>query len=359
MASAKLLFIALLVSFICVANANDADGNESTTLTLKILNGVMQSVLFIFGILMILAIAQDVYWTKNWRNVPFWLEGPNVIPAWLSSINFFIYLGLTDNNEKQKVLLLSVAQFQWIFNNTYSMFVQTYMDMSSDIYMVYDERKINEYESKTKALPQNKYLVHGLFRLLNNGHDFSIWGSRMYRKLPSLHPDILDIFAKYINEDLYKFPDLAETRDLNQAKRDKIAKCLLAIVTFITFGNIIVVAIAWYDAMLIGFMMVTIGINGLMCIFHLIFSIRTVGVLRYLQDGKHLGKYKTSLACSWIVMITEFAILGLFIEEGIRDDLRSINSLILIHSIGLWGWYTIWIVETVYVAMGKYDNDHW
>ena len=126
------------------------------------------------------------------------------------------------------------------------------------------------------------------------------------------------------------------------------------------FGNIIVVAIAWYDAMLIGFMIITIGINGSMCIFHLIFTIRTIGVLRYLKDGKHLGKYKTSLICSWIVMITEFAILGLFIKEKeIRDDLWSINSLILIHSAGLLGWYTIWIVETVYVAMGKYDNDHW
>ena len=224
--------IFLSVSFICEANDNDKDRDESAILTLKISNGVMQGVLFIYGILMILAIAQDFY-LNSWKDVPFWLEGPNVIPAWLSSINFFIYVGLTDTNQKQKALLLSIAQFQWIFNNTYSMFVQTYMDMSSDIYMVYDERKMNEYESKTKALPQNKYLVHGLFRLLNNGHDFSIWTSKMYRKLPSLHPDILNIFAKYINNDLYKFPD-NKTRDLKQVKRDKIAKYLLVIVICIT-----------------------------------------------------------------------------------------------------------------------------
>ena len=91
---------------------------------------------------MIFAIIQDIYW-NNWKEVPFWLEVPNVMPAWISAISFFFYLGLIQEFGQQKALLLSIAQFQWIFNNTYAMFVQTYMEMSFEIYLVYDGRKMN------------------------------------------------------------------------------------------------------------------------------------------------------------------------------------------------------------------------
>ena len=216
-------FLILVVLF-SSTKAADSSEKEGTVLSFEILNGIMVSVLFIFGCFMIFAIIQDRGWNNEWG--PLWLYVPNIIPAWVSALSFFTYLGLTDNENKGKALLLSITQFQWIWNNTYSMFIQNYMDLSSRIYWIYDERKMNDYELKTRSLPQNKYLVHGLFRLLNKGQSFSNkWTKNVYKRLPILHPDILNIFAQYIDDsDLYEFVDIDLSQDLMQNQREKLSK---------------------------------------------------------------------------------------------------------------------------------------
>ena len=332
-------------------------------LTLKSLNGIMSCILFIYGAFIIFATIQDLIdnGKARFHEVPLGLEISNVMPAWLTALNFFVYLGFRYQPfDKHKALLLSVAQFQWIINNTFSMFCDDYMQMSSGIYMVYDHRKMEQYEEKMKNAPQNEYLVHGLFRLLSRGKDFGIWTSRMYQDLPSFPPEILDIFAEYIvDKDLYEFPNKDKARIVNQEKRDKVAKVFIMVANFITLVDIIIVSMAWNTRMLEVFIIMTIIIDGLMTVFHLVFSIRAIGVLMYLKDGNHLKKYKLSLICSWIVMISELIILALFVAEGVRDDLWSINSLMIIHSMGLLGWYTIWVVEQVFVSLGKYDHGHY
>jgi len=56
---------------------------------------------------------------------------------------------------------------------------------------------------KMRRVPQNKYLVQSLFKMLQRGHSFSNWTRSEFRRLPKLPRDVLDVISAFIRYDLY------------------------------------------------------------------------------------------------------------------------------------------------------------
>jgi len=56
---------------------------------------------------------------------------------------------------------------------------------------------------KMRRVPQNKYLVLSLFKMLSRGDSFSSWTRSEFRRLPKLPRDVLDIISSFIRYDIY------------------------------------------------------------------------------------------------------------------------------------------------------------
>ena len=343
-------YLILIFAYIITTDAADDELDNTGHIVFEVLNTIMVSILFIYGVFLIFAIIQSYYWRGEWG--PLWLFIPNVFLAWMPAICFYIYLGI--NTHQHKVLLLSISQFQWIFNNTYSLFVTIYIGISSHIYEEYDDKTAKEFHEKTLKLPQNKYLVHGLFRSLRKGKSFSNWRYETFETLPTLPDDILNVSATFIDNDLYEFTPI--NLEQRQNERDRFAKAFTYVASVVTALLILFIS-AWNDTDTLHELLIFILVmDVMMFIGHIVFSVCTIKVLLYHGNKiAHLRKYKVSLVFSWFSMICEFILLSLFLQYGVRDDLWSINIFILLHSVGLLGWYTTWIIESVYVSLEIYE----
>eukprot|EP01084_Bolivina_argentea_P181426 313332_1 len=194
---------------------------STSNVAFLVINTIIVSILFIYGAFIIFAIYQDRQW--NGSDGPLWLFIPQIIPCWASSLFFFVSLGFHDDSSVKSIFfLLSICQFQWILSSTFAMFVSTYLQMSSDIYYIYDQEIANKFKQKMDKLPLNTYLVYGLFgNLENNSYSTAKWSHSEYQTLPSLHPNIIDIVASYVERDPYEYPDFELQVDNNEHKRDQ------------------------------------------------------------------------------------------------------------------------------------------
>eukprot|EP01084_Bolivina_argentea_P231988 391100_1 len=321
-----------------------------------ILNGIIATILFIYGCFIIFAIIQDYHWNKKFTH--YWLYIPQMIPCFTTAICFYIYLAGGD--DKYTALIASIIQFPWVYSSTYSMFVadENMLEMSQEIYIEYDIKILTDFNDKMQALPQNKYLVYGMFRLLKSGYNFTTFIHT--EKLPKLHPHVADIIALYLDADKSYSCKVVDTEwEMMQVARILFAKkvTFLALISIlIIYITIICMEIFMDLSMLFDCIIGIIVLDVVFLIFHVRFTVCTTKVLIFLHTympDMDTRKYKVALISSLSVMVLEIAACLCFLFIGIEENVW-IHCLIVAHTLSIWAWYTNWIYEQIRVSMGSY-----